>query len=130
MIHTAFTLIQKNDKYLLIKEGGTQAMNLWCMPGGHVNEGETIEQTAVRESFEEAGVRIKLGEKILTDEIPGFEYLGFKAENDEMIEVNVFNGEYIGGYPHVEGQELDVNWFTKEEVKKLPLRFKFLLDII
>jgi len=43
MIHTAFTLIQKNDKYLLIMEGGTQAINLWCMPGGHVDEGETLE---------------------------------------------------------------------------------------
>jgi ADP-ribose pyrophosphatase YjhB (NUDIX family) len=130
MIHTAFILIKKNDKYLLIMEGGTQAMELWCMPGGHVDEGETLEQAAIRETLEEAGVHVKLGEKILTETMTGLEYQGSIDENNETIEVNVFTGEYISGYPHTGEQELDVNWFTKEEIKTLPLRFEFLLDII
>lgn len=32
------------------------AKGLWCLPGGHMNEGETLEQAAVREAREEAGI--------------------------------------------------------------------------
>jgi len=80
--------------------------------------------------LEEAGVHIKLGEKILTKTMTGLEYQGSIDENNDTIEVNVFKGEYISGYPHTGEQELDVNWFTKEEVKALPLRLEFLVDII
>lgn len=32
----------------------------WCLPGGHVDYGETITQTAVREAYEETGIRIEV----------------------------------------------------------------------
>jgi 8-oxo-dGTP pyrophosphatase MutT (NUDIX family) len=32
----------------------------WCLPGGHVDYGETVAQTAVREAYEETGVRVEV----------------------------------------------------------------------
>ena len=55
MIQTVFSLILKGDEFLLIQEQGL-AKGLWCLPGGHMNEGETLEQAAVREAREEAGI--------------------------------------------------------------------------
>jgi ADP-ribose pyrophosphatase YjhB (NUDIX family) len=46
-----------NQKILLIKENYKQLMHLWKFPGGLVDEGETIEKAAVREVWEETGIK-------------------------------------------------------------------------
>ncbi len=46
---------------------------LWSLPKGHIEEGETAEQAAVREVEEETGILCRL-----LDELPGHEYLDRK----------------------------------------------------
>jgi 8-oxo-dGTP pyrophosphatase MutT (NUDIX family) len=36
----------------------------WCLPKGHVEPGESLEQTAVREVFEETGLSAEIVEKL------------------------------------------------------------------
>lgn len=62
----AFTLlgaaaIVKDDKILLLQQTpeGDQA-NLWGPPAGHGEKGETLVQTAVRETKEESGLDVKI----------------------------------------------------------------------
>ena len=51
-----FTRINNEITYLLIQNlGGT-----YGFPKGHVEQGETEEQTALREIFEEVGLRVEL----------------------------------------------------------------------
>lgn len=47
---------------LLIKQFAHN--NRWGIPKGHVNEGETLEECALREIREEAGVVVKLGARM------------------------------------------------------------------
>jgi 8-oxo-dGTP pyrophosphatase MutT (NUDIX family) len=35
-------------------------LNLWLPPGGHLDEGELPDEAAIRETFEESGVRVTL----------------------------------------------------------------------
>jgi len=46
-----------SDKVLLIKR---KDFEVWGLPGGMMDPGETIAQTAVRETFEETGIKVKL----------------------------------------------------------------------
>lgn len=50
----SFVLAFENDKLLLtnLNERG------WDIPGGHIESGETQEEAAIRELYEEAGVRV------------------------------------------------------------------------
>lgn len=59
-ITTSLTLIKKGKKLLIIKNAKA---GLWTLPGGQIDKGETFKQAAKRETFEETGLRVKLGSK-------------------------------------------------------------------
>eukprot|EP00455_Lapot_gusevi_P039765 TRINITY_DN4469_c0_g1_i2.p1 TRINITY_DN4469_c0_g1~~TRINITY_DN4469_c0_g1_i2.p1 ORF type:complete len:280 (+),score=58.03 TRINITY_DN4469_c0_g1_i2:33-842(+) len=46
-----------DGRFLLVKEIAKRG---WWYPGGHVDPGETFQEAALRETWEEAGVRIRL----------------------------------------------------------------------
>ena len=57
----AFALVvcrrRRDQKFLLVQEAGS--MGFW-LPGGRVEVGERLEQGAIRETLEEAGVNVRL----------------------------------------------------------------------
>ena len=53
----ADAIIENDDKIILIKRGTEPFIGRWAIPGGHIEKDETIEQCAVREGFEETGIR-------------------------------------------------------------------------
>ncbi|MHA2140418.1 MAG: NUDIX domain-containing protein [Candidatus Thorarchaeota archaeon] len=52
--------VTDGEKLLLVKRGREPYKGRWALPGGFVEYGETVEETAVREVMEETGVQIKL----------------------------------------------------------------------
>ena len=92
-----FTRTDKGVKYLLI----ANLKGIYGFPKGHVEAGETEEQTALREIREETGLRVTL--------VPGFrtvdEHL-IPEKQDTMKQIVYFLAEY-------EGQEVA---YQKEEL--------------
>lgn len=80
-----FTLVDDEIKYLLIRN----LSGIYGFPKGHVEQGETEEQTALREVYEEVGLSVKL--------VPGFrtedEYPIPQKENT-MKQIVYYLGEY------------------------------------
>ena len=60
MSYRAAIFLLEGDRVALI-ERHRQGQHYYTFPGGHVDEGETPEQAAVREAREELGVEVKLG---------------------------------------------------------------------
>jgi 8-oxo-dGTP diphosphatase len=55
----AGVFIFKKGKFLMLLRKGAHGGGTWSVPGGHVEFGETFEETAVREVEEETGLKIK-----------------------------------------------------------------------
>lgn len=45
---------------ILLVKSKTRNLDCWGIPKGHINNGETIEQCALRETFEETGLNVKI----------------------------------------------------------------------
>lgn len=53
-------IVFKDDAVLLVERQGPDGEDVWSLPGGAQELGETVEEAAHRELREEAGIRIEL----------------------------------------------------------------------
>ncbi len=60
MVATDSVVINGKKEILLVKRNHAPYKGRWCLPGGFVEKGETIEKAAMRECFEESGIRTKV----------------------------------------------------------------------
>ena len=52
-------IVSKDNKLLMTKRSSKiSAPFAWVMPGGHIDPGETLEECAKRETFEETGIQL------------------------------------------------------------------------
>ena len=87
--------------------------NMWDVPGGHVEPGETPEQCIVREMDEEMGIRLVEFELFCRREFEDrIEYTFWKRANLRIEEIDL-----------TEGQRL--RWFTEEEARNTALAYGF-----
>lgn len=50
--------VKKGNKILMINRNKPPFMGMWNAVGGHIEKGETPEQCAVREIYEESGIKV------------------------------------------------------------------------
>lgn len=87
-----------------------QTNSCWSFPKGHMEAGETEEQTALRELFEETGLTAKLD----TSRCASIEY---PISDFARKEVVFYLGE-VSGQPKVRPGEIDrYKWVTAQELK-------------
>lgn len=80
----------KNGKFLMGCRKNAHGDGTWSVPGGHLEFGEKIEQTAKREVFEETGIRIH------NIKIAGITNDIFKKEEKHYITIWV-TSDWFGG---------------------------------
>lgn len=81
----------------------------WNGFGGKVEEGESIEEGAKRETLEESGITITEMEKV------GIHEFEFARERGSILEVHVFRVTSWTGEPR-ETEEMRPQWFTTDAI--------------
>lgn len=76
------TLPRWEDKVLLCKRSIEPRRGYWTLPSGFLENGETLEQGALRETVEEAGAEVSLGRLFAVFSLPHVSqvYLTFLAD--------------------------------------------------
>ncbi len=99
-----------NDKIEVLLIGNLEG-NKWAFPKGHAEEGETMEQVALREIKEETGLIVKLLKKL-----PDIIYNHGKT--GEPVRITMFLADPLG-YEITPEPETQVKFFRIEEAKQI-----------
>ena len=100
--------IQDGRLLLGMKKRGFGA-RWWNGFGGKIEEGETIEEAAKRETQEECGIVIRSMEGV------GIHEFRFDSKPEEILEVHVFRVDTFEGEP-IETEEMRPQWFVFAEI--------------
>ena len=101
-------LIEKNGKYLLVKENQKICRGKWNIPAGGVDDNENIIEAAKREIFEETGCSVKINGLL--------EIINQNLENVDLL-LFIFDAELVKENLQIDGEEIsDIGWFSYEEI--------------
>ena len=117
---SAFIINPADKKILLIKH---KKFNKWVQPGGHIEENETPEEAALREVYEETGIKIRL----LGDHFP--------RENDCIKPLGIQKNRSSLGEIHIDityaavpltfdikfdpNESTDIGWFSRNDLENI-----------
>lgn len=109
-------ILIENNKVALIKRTREDAV-YYVFPGGGIEEDETPEMGAVREAFEELGVRVQLNELLATVFYNGTQYF-FLAD---ILEGTFGTGEGEEFHNELRGSYLPI-WVDIEDLPNLDVK--------
>lgn len=139
-IHNAFGIygiIYKQDKLLVIDKKDGPYKNRYDLPGGSMEENETLEDTLKREILEETGIKIlkylQLGTLIF--QYPWhFKDFNLNRHFCVFYKINLFSGKLLRNIPQFKGQDsigchfISLNKIDSNNSSLLVIRAKQLIN--
>ena len=108
--------IVENSHLLLMRYRYGNA-DVYNLPGGNVDKGETLTQTVVRELMEELGIEVEVGKMILSGDV-------IMPEGKEDVIHCVFEGKIMDGKPILNPKQtsaLEVVWMPLVDLNQLEM---------
>ena len=102
IVSAAGVITNEKDEILLVKTQWRK--DSWELPGGQVEEGESLEEALIREVLEESGI---------IAEIDGF--TGIYQNMKRGIVNIIFKGKAVGGSLKLSDETIDVGFFNKDK---------------
>ncbi|WP_114906706.1 NUDIX domain-containing protein [Ornithinimicrobium murale] len=98
-------------RVLLIRRGTEPGRGLWSVPGGSLDPGETFEEAAAREAFEETGLIVEVGRELWRLRVP--------VGDGRVYEIHDFAATVTGGTLVPGDDAEDARWVSPEEIDTL-----------
>ena len=94
--------------------------NLWCLPGGHMEAGESVEECCLREVFEETGLQVRV--KRLTGVYSNPDQLVIYPDgNQAHFVVMNFEVEITQGKLGISDETSEAGYFSLAEIASMPM---------
>jgi ADP-ribose pyrophosphatase YjhB (NUDIX family) len=101
------------NRIVLVRRAIEPGLGRWVFPGGYVDRGERVEDAAVREAYEEAGLHVRL-ERLVNV----YSYAG------RAPVIIVYAATALGGEPACDEESSEIRLFTPDEVPWHELAFQ------
>ncbi|WP_105385222.1 NUDIX hydrolase [Neorhizobium alkalisoli] len=103
----------ESSRILLVQRANPPDMGCWTLPGGRVDPGETLEQAAIREVFEETGLTISIVRELGQLDVPD--------GKGGVYEIHDFLAEKMSGEAVAGDDAAAIGWFRSDELPELSL---------
>lgn len=105
-------VLVEDGEILLIKRGHDPGKGLWAVPGGKVRWGESLVDAATRETIEETGLVVEIGDVV---------WMGEHIEEDHHVVLIDFTASIVGGGLAAADDADDARWVPLDEAAEYPL---------
>jgi ADP-ribose pyrophosphatase len=109
-------VVFSNDRVLLVRRGQPPSEDLWAIPGGSVEIGETLQEAAEREILEETGIAIRAREPVYTFDAIERDDAGKIRFHYVIVDLSA---DYVTGNPTAGDDALEARWVTAQELNEL-----------
>lgn len=106
-------LLNDEEKILILKRNLQDAHypGIWDIPGGGVDEGESVKKAAKRELKEECGLEVEISE----------DYFTVFHRTDKPVDIYGFIGKFVKGDIVLSREHIEFVWMSKDEWQKFEL---------
>lgn len=113
-VKVVYALLYNKDNRQVLMVNNTDHDDSWSLPGGEVEENETLEQATIREVKEETGLVVKL------KDVASINERFFEHKNEHVLFIT-FNAEVIGGDISIENPNeiSEIKWVDIATAERL-----------
>jgi ADP-ribose pyrophosphatase YjhB (NUDIX family) len=115
---SACTIPVIDGRVVLVRRAINPGRGLWVFPGGYMDQDETVEEAAIRETLEEVGLEVRL-----TGLVGVYSYRS-------PVVVIVYACEVLGGDLAIDAESLEVKAFAPGEIPWGELAFPSTRDAL
>jgi len=112
-IVAAGALIERDGRVALVRRGVEPGRGLWGLPAGYVEVDESAEEAAIRETWEEAHLRVEIDGLL-----DAFSYTSAQSRGVLLI----YAAHFLSGTLKAGDDAADAGWFGPEELPEIAFR--------
>ena len=112
-IPAAAGVVFHGTEVLMVKRGGPPHQGRWSIPGGSVEEGETVEAAVMREVLEETGVQVRAWGFVLVHDLIERDSAGRIRFHYAIVDILC---EYVEGDPMPGSDAENARWIPVREL--------------
>lgn len=114
-------IVFKDNRVLLVRRGKPPAEDQWAIPGGRVEIGESLQESAEREILEETGIVIRALVPVYTFDVIDRDTSGRIRFHYVIVDLTA---EYIRGEPRAGDDAAAARWVSSDELATLKVSSK------